>query len=167
MANDLEITVRGNLVRDPEFREWNGKTVGNITIAQTPSMYNREKGEWEDMEALFINGSVWRNLAANLKNSPSMKKGTRVVAVGRLKATTKTNDNGDKRTFWNLDIIDLAPSLIAATVGVEKTSGGNNSGGNSGWSGSGNSGTQSTDGWGDSGSSTSGSSTSSNDDPPF
>ena len=162
MANDLEITVRGNLVRDPEFSEWNGKKVGNITIAQTPSMYNREKGEWEDMEALFINGSVWRNLAANLKNSPSMKKGTRVVAVGRLKANTKTNDNGDKRTFWNLDIIDLAPSLIAATVGVEKTSGGNNSGGNSGWSGSGNSGTQSTDGWGDSGSSTS-----SNDDPPF
>lgn len=162
MANDLEITVRGNLVRDPEFREWNGKTVGNITIAQTPSVYNREKGEWEDMEALFINGSVWRNLAANLKNSPSMKKGTRVVAVGRLKATTKTNDNGDKRTFWNLDIIDLAPSLIAATVGVEKTGGGNNSGGNSGWSGSGNSGTQSTDGWGDSGSSTS-----SDDDAPF
>ena len=34
---------------------------------------------------------------------------------------------GTSVTFWNLDIIDLAPSLIAATVGVEKTSGGNNS----------------------------------------
>ena len=55
MANDLEITVRGNLVRDPEFREWNGKTVGNITIAQTPSVYNREKGEW---------GKTWRRCSS-------------------------------------------------------------------------------------------------------
>ena len=55
MAGETPITVIGNLVADPELRYIpSGAAVANFRIASTPRTYNRQTGQWEDQEALFL-----------------------------------------------------------------------------------------------------------------
>ena len=57
MAGETPITIVGNLTADPELRTTgNGGTVVNFTIASTPRTYNRNSGQWEDGDALFLLG---------------------------------------------------------------------------------------------------------------
>ena len=56
---DTPITVVGNLVADPELRFTpTGLAVANFRIASTPRVYNRDSGQWEDGEALFLTLSL-------------------------------------------------------------------------------------------------------------
>ena len=60
MANETIITVAGNLTSDPELRfTQNGTAVANFTIASTPRRFDKQSGEWQDQEPLFVRCSVW------------------------------------------------------------------------------------------------------------
>lgn len=157
MANEVTVTVIGNLTADPEYKQINGKDVANFSIAHTSRTFDRNTNEWKDSEPTFFNSSAWRDLAVNMKQS-GYAKGTRVIAVGTLSTTKK-----DDRTFVNLTVTEIGPSSrFAAIPTIQKaTRGGSNNGGG-----------QSTDGWGggNSGSSDafgSGGSSSGSDDSPF
>ena len=78
---DTPITVVGNLVADPELRFTpTGLAVANFRIASTPRVYNRDSGQWEDGEALFLTCNVWREAAENV--AESLSKGMRVIVNG-------------------------------------------------------------------------------------
>jgi single-strand DNA-binding protein len=121
MAGETVITVVGNLTSDPELRyTQNGLAVANFTIASTPRTLDRGSNEWKDGEALFLRASVWREYAEQVAGS--LTKGSRVIAIGRLKQRSFETKEGEKRTSIELEIDEIGPSLRYATVQVTRTS---------------------------------------------
>lgn len=79
MAGETIITVVGNLTADPEIRQvGNGASVASFTIASTPRNWNRNTGQFEDGQALFMRCSAWRDMAEHC--AQSLSKGMRVIA---------------------------------------------------------------------------------------
>lgn len=151
MAGETTITIIGNLTADPELRTiGSGATVASFTIASTPRTYNRQSGQWEDGQALFMRCSAWRDLADHC--AQSLSKGMRVIAQGRLQQRSYQAQDGSNRTVVEMQIDEIGPSLRYATAQVTRQSsgqggfagrnqgnggfGGNNGGyGNGGYSG--------------------------------
>lgn len=130
MAGETIITVVGNLTADPELRFTpSGAAVANFTVASTPRIFDRQANEFKDGEALFMRCSVWREHAENV--AESLTKGMRVIAQGRLRARSYDDQNGNRRTAWELDVDEVGPALRYATAQVTRNQrgGGGNQGG--------------------------------------
>ncbi|GAA0640107.1 single-stranded DNA-binding protein [Bifidobacterium pullorum] len=139
MAGETVITVIGNLTADPELRTiGSGASVASFTIASTPRTFNRQSGQWEDGQALFLRCSAWRELADHC--AQSLSKGMRVIAQGRLQQRSYQANDGTNRTVVELQVDEIGPSLRYATAQVNRQSsgfaggnrggfGGNNGGG--------------------------------------
>jgi single-strand DNA-binding protein len=131
MSGETTITVVGNLVADPELRFTpSGAAVANFTVASTPRTYDKNSQQWVDGEALFLRGSIWREAAENV--AESLRKGDRVIVTGNLKQRSYETNNGEKRTAFELDAEEVAPSLKYATARVTKAN--RNGGGGGGYS---------------------------------
>ena len=68
---------------------------------------------------MFLRASVWREYAEQVAGS--LTKGSRVIAVGRLKQRSFETKEGEKRTSIELEIDEIGPSLRYATAQVTKT----------------------------------------------
>lgn len=120
MTGETTLTIVGNLTADPELRYTQaGHAVANFTIASTPSLFDKASGQWKDGEPLFLRASVWRDYAENV--AKSLKKGTRVIATGRLRMRRYETDSGEKRTSTELEIDDIGPALRWATAEVARS----------------------------------------------
>lgn len=118
MANETVITIIGNLTADPELRTiGSGASVASFTIASTPRSFNRNTQQWEDGNALFMRCSAWRDMADHCASS--LSKGMRVIAQGRLSQKSYTDNNGAKRTSFELTVDEIGPSLRYATAQVQ------------------------------------------------
>jgi len=141
MAGETIITVVGNLVDDPELRFTPaGLAVAKFRIASTPRAFDRQTNEWKDGDSLFLTCSVWRHVAENV--AESLQRGMRVIVQGRLKQRSYEDNEGTKRTVYELDVEEVGPSLRSATARVEKVrreNGGHGNGGQQqsggGWNG--------------------------------
>ncbi|MFH9957125.1 single-stranded DNA-binding protein [Streptomyces roseolus] len=143
MAGETVITVVGNLVDDPELRFTpSGAAVAKFRVASTPRTFDRQTNEWKDGESLFLTCSVWRQAAENV--AESLQRGMRVVVQGRLKQRSYEDNQGVKRTVFELDVEEVGPSLRNATAKVTKTTGRGGQGGG----GFGGGGQQGGGGWG-------------------
>lgn len=112
-----QITHVGNLTADPELRfTGNGVAFTTFTVANTPRVWDKQSNEYKDGEPLFLRCTVWREHAENV--AQSLKKGMRVVAVGELKQRTYETKEGEKRTSYDIDVQEVAPSLKYATASV-------------------------------------------------
>lgn len=121
---DTHLTIVGNLTADPELRfTQNGAAVVNFTVASTPRMYDKQAQQWVDGEALFMRCSAWREQAEHA--AETLAKGMRVVVVGKLKARSYQDRDGNQRTAWELEADEIAPSLRYATANVTKANSGN------------------------------------------
>jgi single-strand DNA-binding protein len=124
LNGDTYITVVGNLTGDPELRFTpSGAAVANFTIASTPRTFDRQTNEWKDGDTLFLNCSVWRQVAE------SLQKGMRVIAQGRLKARSYETREGEKRTVMELEVEEVGPSMKYASAKVTRVSRGGGGGG--------------------------------------
>ena len=132
MAGETTITIIGNLTGDPELRTiGSGATVASFTIASTPRSYNRNSGQWEDGQALFMRCSAWRDLANHV--AQSLTKGMRVIAQGRLQQRSYQAQDGSNRTVVEMQVEEIGPSLRYATAQVTRQSSGSGfAGGNRG-----------------------------------
>ena len=131
MAGETIITVVGNLTADPEIRTvGNGSSVASFTIASTPRTWNRNTGQFEDGQALFMRCSAWRDMAEHC--AQSLSKGMRVIAQGRLQQRSYQAQDGSNRTVVELQVDEIGPSLRYATVQVRKMQSGGYQGGNGG-----------------------------------
>lgn len=147
MAGETVITVVGNLVDDPELRfTASGAPVANFRVASTPRTFDRQTNEWKDGESLFLSCSVWRQTAEHV--AESLTKGMRVIVQGRLKQRSYDDNQGVRRTVYELDVEEVGPSLRSATAKVTKTAGGGGGGGRGGQGGYGGGGGQGGGGWG-------------------
>lgn len=119
MAGETVITVVGNLTADPELRyTQNGLPVANFTIASTPRVFDKQKNEYVDGEALFLRASVWREFAEHVAGS--LTKGMRVIASGRLRQRSYQDKEGNNRTAIELEVDEIGPSLRYATASVAR-----------------------------------------------
>ena len=136
---DTPITLVGNVVADPELRFTpSGAAVANFRVASTPRVYNRDAGQYEDGEALFLTCNVWRQAAENV--AESLSKGMRVIVNGRLKQRSYQTKDGDNRTVYEVEVDEVGPSLKFATAQVNRTpreggGGGGFGGGGGNWGG--------------------------------
>lgn len=129
MAGETVITIIGNLTADPELRTTSaGAQVASFTIASTPRSWNRNTGQFEDGQALFMRCSAWRDLAEHCANS--LAKGMRVIAQGRLTQRSYEAKDGTQRTVVELQVDEIGPSLRHATAQVQKMQSGGYQGGN-------------------------------------
>jgi len=146
---DNQVTLVGNITDDPELRFTpSGSAVANFTVAINRRI--RQGDQWEDRLDGFFNCSCWRDMAENA--AESLRKGARVVVVGRLQQRSWEDRDGNKRTAIEVQVDEVAPSLRWATASVQKSqrSGGGGSrqaSGGSGGSGTGGGGNAGGDDW--------------------
>lgn len=115
MAGETVITVVGNLVDDPELRYTaTGAAVAKFRVASTSRVLDRETGQWKDGKALFLTCSAWREYAENV--AESLRRGQRVIVVGRLKQRSYETREGERRTVFELDVDEVGPALRFATA---------------------------------------------------
>ena len=122
MSGDTSITMTGNVVDDPELRFTpSGAAVTNFRIASTPRRFDKQANEWTDGEPLFLGVAVWRQQAEHV--AESVQRGMRVIVVGRLTQRQYEDREGKKRSSYEIQAEEVAPSLLRATAVVTKTSG--------------------------------------------
>lgn len=119
MANEVTLTVVGNLTADVELRYLqSGIPVASFTIASTPRTFDRATNSWKDGEALFLRATCWREFAEHVAGS--LTKGSRVIATGRLKQRSYQDKDGQSRTSIELEVDEIGPSLRYATAQVTR-----------------------------------------------
>jgi single-strand DNA-binding protein len=118
MATENQVTIVGNVTRDPELRYTpNGAALVKFGVAVN-RRFKDESGQWKDGETSFFDITAWRTLAENI--AESITQGTRVVVVGRLRTNSWETPEGDKRTKIEIEAEEIGPSLKWATAKVEK-----------------------------------------------
>lgn len=159
MAADNNVTLTGNITRDPELRFTpSGQAVATFGLAVNRRWQNRQTNEWEE-QVSFFDVKCWAQMAENV--SESLTRGSRVVVTGRLEQRSWETDQGDKRSKVEVVADEIAPSLRWATAQVTKNErsdggggggyGGGGGGGNRGGGGGGGGGYRDDRGGGDGG----------------
>jgi single-strand DNA-binding protein len=116
---DNQVTLVGNITDDPELRFTpSGAAVANFTVAVNRRI--RQGDRWEDRLDGFFNCSCWRDMAENA--AESLRKGNRVVVVGRLNQRSWDDREGNRRTAVEVQVDEVAPSLKWATAQIQKSS---------------------------------------------
>ena len=97
MANGNNVTVVGNVTRDPELRfTATGQAKANFGIAVNRRWQNRQTQEWEEATS-FFNVVCWGDMGENV--GESIQKGARILVTGRLEQRSWETDNGEKRSI--------------------------------------------------------------------
>jgi len=133
---DNNVTLVGNITRDPELRFTPaGAANASFGLAVNRRWQNRQTNEWEE-KVSFFNVVVWREMAENA--AESLSKGMRVMVTGRLEQRSWETQEGEKRTVVEVAADEIGPSLRWASATVtrnERRQGGD--GGDFGGSGGG------------------------------
>ena len=96
------ITVKGNLTRDPVFKEIGDdhRSLAEMRIAVTDKVSKTKD------ETLFIDVDAWGYNADYAKNC-ELKKGDKVIVEGRLRSREWTDKNDCKRTAFSISPVSL------------------------------------------------------------
>ena len=115
-----QITIEGNLTADPEPRF----TPAGVGVAEFSVAENRTfdvNGE-QQRRTDFYDVKAWRQLGDNVV--ASLKKGDRVVVIGRLERRSwEDQATGQTRYRYDLIATSIGASLRFAKVDVTKTAG--------------------------------------------
>ena len=129
---DNNVTLVGNITRDPELRF----TQGGQAVASFGLAVNRryqQNGEWQEKTS-FINITAWGQLGENAASS--LSKGSRAIVTGRLEQRSYETQDGEKRSVVEVVADEIGPSLRWATAQVDRNDrregGGSGSGSGSG-----------------------------------
>lgn len=114
---DTPVTVVGNVLSAPEWRRTTvtGAFVVTFKIASTSRRFDKDRGLWVDGASLRVRVSCWRRLGENV--SVSVQLGDPVVVYGRLYSRDWVDEQGTKRTSYELDALAVGHDL---NKGVDK-----------------------------------------------
>jgi len=113
MGIDNNVSVSGNVTRDPELRF----TQGGMAVASFGLAWNKRKQDGED-EVSFFDVTCFRSLAENV--AESITKGTRVIVAGTLSQRSWETQDGDKRSKVEIVADEVAPSLRWASADIRR-----------------------------------------------
>ncbi|MQY24417.1 single-stranded DNA-binding protein [Nocardia macrotermitis] len=115
----MTILIEGNLTSDPELRVTKtGKKVTVITVAENHRFFDAKTGQWRDSEPVFMRCNVWDRMAEHAVES--LRRGMGVIVTGQLQQNRVTNADGETRTFTDVRVSNIAPSLKYARAVVTK-----------------------------------------------
>jgi single-strand DNA-binding protein len=114
---DTPVTVVGNVITAPEWRRTTitGAFVVSFKVASTSRRFDKERGMWVDGDTLRVRVACWRRLGENV--SVSLQLGDPVIVYGRLYSRDWTDDQGTRRTSYELDALAVGHDL---NRGVDK-----------------------------------------------
>jgi single-strand DNA-binding protein len=114
---DTPITIVGNVLTAPEWRRTTvtGTFVLSFKLASTSRRFDKERGAWTDGDHLRVRVVCWRRLGENV--SMSLQLGDPVIVHGRLYTRDWTDDQGGRRTSYELDAVAVGHDL---SRGVDK-----------------------------------------------
>src|SRR5947207_14874517 len=119
MATENQVTMVGNVPRDPELRYTpNGSALVKFGVAVSRRFKDEATGQWKDAETSFFDVTAWRQLAENV--AESLTQGSRVVVVGRLRTNSWETAEGEKRSKIEIEADEVGPSLRWATAKPER-----------------------------------------------
>ena len=115
------ITLTGRLVADPELKfTAKGDAVCNLRVVTSARRLNKQTDKWEDVDTTFWQVAAWRQLGENV--AESLTKGDQVVIVGKVKSREWQDNDGNKRTAWEVDAQHVAVDLSRATAKPQRIS---------------------------------------------
>ena len=113
--SDNNITISGNLTRDPELRfTTGGRAATNFSVAV--SRRYQVNNEWQEQTS-FFNCVAWGPLGENV--AATFTKGQRVIVSGRLEQRSYEKD-GEKKSLVEVVVDDMGPSLKWARCEIER-----------------------------------------------
>jgi len=118
MANGNDVTLVGNITRDPELRFTStGQATATFGLAVNRVWNDRQTNERREATS-FFDIVCWREMAENV--AESIGKGTRVVVTGRLEQRSWETPEGDRRSKIEVVADEVGPSLRWATAEIRK-----------------------------------------------
>jgi single-strand DNA-binding protein len=113
-----QITIVGNLGRDPEMRYTpSGVPVANFSVA-TSKRFQGQDGQWQE-KTIWFRVTAWRKTAENV--SQYLTKGSKVLVVGEIEEP-RTYVDRDGNTQVSLDV--TAQTIRFLSTRGETTGGG-------------------------------------------
>ena len=101
-----QLTVSGNLTRDPELRNLNSdQSLCSIRIAHN-ERFKDGAGKWQD-RAQYFDVTVWGGLGEWIAKNVS--SGEKVVVAGRLRWREWETKDGDKRQAVDISADSIVP----------------------------------------------------------
>lgn len=111
------ITLTGRLVADPEIKFGaSGMPIANMRVV-TSGRRKTDAG-WEDTDTTFWGVTAFRQLAENV--AESLTKGDQVIVTGKVKSREWQDNDGNKRTSWEVTADHVGPDLSRATAKVQR-----------------------------------------------
>lgn len=108
MNNLNQLTLLGNLARDPEIKYTNeGLAIADLRVAVNRRWKDKEGNDMENVE--FFNITAWNKLAENCASD--LKKGDRVIVSGRLNLRSFDTKDGKK-----INIMNVIAEVVAASL---------------------------------------------------
>ena len=108
------VTVVGHLAADPVLRRTDaGLDIAKFRIGSTPSRFDRGTRTWVEHPTSWWNVSCFRGLAANA--AASLRKGDRVVVVGRATVRDWQRDDGRSGTSADVEADSVGHDLTWGT----------------------------------------------------
>src|SRR5580692_10856089 len=118
MANGNNISIVGNITRDPELRFTpTGQATATFGVAVNRRWQNRQSQEWEEATS-FFDVVCWGQLAENA--AQTLTKGARIVVSGRLDQRSWETAEHERRSKIEITADEIAPSLRWATAVITK-----------------------------------------------
>ncbi|MCE5329145.1 single-stranded DNA-binding protein [bacterium] len=115
MNNLNQLTLLGNLARDPEIKYTNeGIAIADLRVAVNRKWKNKEGNDMENVE--FFNVTAWNKLAENCSND--LKKGDRIIVSGRLNHRSFDTKDGKKINIMNVIADVVGASLEFSSVKI-------------------------------------------------
>jgi len=108
MNNLNQLTLLGNLAKDPEIKHTNeGLAIADLRVAVNRRWKDKEGNDMENVE--FFNITAWNKLAENCASD--LKKGDRVIVSGRLNHRSFDTKDGKK-----INIMNVIAEVVAASL---------------------------------------------------
>lgn len=120
MYNEIEISLTGNVVTDPQLRETaDGTAVVSFRVACNSRRWDRSSERWVDGPSSYFQVSCWRDLAHNVVRS--VVKGQPVLVLGHLTQRVLERD-GRRTTFTDVEARAVGHDLGRGSAQFVRTS---------------------------------------------
>ncbi|MHA7264556.1 single-stranded DNA-binding protein [Arthrobacter sp. TMN-37] len=114
------ITVRGYVATEVRLTLTpSGLPIAGFRMCSTERRFDRAAGAWTDGHTNWYSVSMFRQLATN--GSVSLKKGDRIVVVGRLKVRPWSKEDGRSGTSVEIDADAVGHDLMWGTAAFRRS----------------------------------------------
>ena len=125
MSQANQMVCWGNLTRDPEIRYFEDEnSVTNTGMAINKSWTDPQGKKQESTQ--FFDLSIYDKMGENVVES--MSSGDRVMVVGSLKINRVDGDDGAKKQYPEISVVEIGATVRWATTVIKKNEKGSSTG---------------------------------------